>query len=112
MGKFMEILKADTQWVEPNALAQLVFDRLISGQDEPTRKTVLGKAKGGFLLARTYDTRDGRYRLFAGNWNSAWIFGPRKVTYLYDSEAKTSYQIVPKDWKAFYNALCQMAERA
>ncbi len=109
MGKFTEILKADTQWVEADALARLVFEKLIAGHDTQTKQKVLGKAKGGFLLTRTYDSPDDKYRLFVGNWNAAWIFGPRKVAYLYDGEAKTSYQIEPKDWKAFYTALCKIS---
>lgn len=102
-----KIAKAETIRITYQQLAEIVRDEFIKGADDEFLKKVQKTAKGGgWITKKNLDSASGRYTLHVGCWNTGYILGRRKQTYIFDNTENKFYHL-NKDgqWKKFYKAV-------
>ncbi len=78
-----KIAKAETIRITYQQLAEIVRDEFIKGADDEFLKKVQKTAKGGgWITKKNLDSASGRYTLHVGCWNTGYILGRRKQTYI------------------------------
>ena len=82
----------------------MVNDEFIKGADDEFLQKVQKTAKGGgWFTKRELRSASGRYRLYVGAWNTGYILGRRKMTYIFDNIENKFYQLDSDwRWKKFY----------
>ena len=103
-----KVAKKETIHISYEQLTELVKDEFIKGANDEFLKKVQKTAKGGgWVTKKDLNSASGRYTLHVGSWNTGYIFGRRKQTYIIDNVENKFYQL-DKDgkWKKFYKAVC------
>lgn len=98
------ISKKETIRIPYDKLADMVNDEFIKGADDEFLQKVQKTAKGGgWFTKRELISASGRYRLYVGAWNTGYILGRRKMTYIFDNTENKFYQLDSDwHWKKFY----------
>lgn len=98
------ISKKETIRIPYDKLADMVNDEFIKDADDEFLQKVQKTAKGGgWFTKRKLISASGRYRLYVGAWNTGYILGRRKMTYIFDNIENKFYQLDSDwHWKKFY----------
>lgn len=96
-----KISGSDTIRIEPDQLAQMVYEEFISGADDirlsEIEKVVTGKA----LLDSSIKSITERYELRVTGVQRGVMFGVRRGVWVLDTEQNKFYQIKDTEWKEF-----------
>ena len=102
-----KIAKSETIRITYQQLAEIVRDEFIKGADDEFLKKVQKTAKGGgWITKKDLNSASGRYSLHVDNWDTGYILGRRKQTYIFDNVENKFYQLNKnRHWKKFYKAV-------
>ena len=100
----------DTVRVEPNQLAQIVYEEFIGKYNNADLEQLLKVVERPGFFGKKITSLDGRFDFVVGGFSGDLIRGIRRMVYVFDSQQQRFYQINDNKWSSFKKIIVPMVK--